>query len=960
MSGEFKPRNGVILNDQTATTVPYLDSNKKFTSSAVTPTELGYLSGTTRSIATKFSESVSIMDYGATGDGSTNDNAAIVAALAAIGSSNKELVICNPIKFSSNRTFPANIQLRFTNNGKLIGTTGSETLTLNGPIIAPAMTIFQTCVPTMGYGCKLIPEWFGAAGDGSTNDYTAIQATITALAGVRGIIEFGPKTYNIGTVLNITSSYLGLQGAGQYITRLMATGAAQSAIQFVGTNSSNTLHNNFVYDMYIGKTVTCTGGVGITLQHTTVAKIRDCQVADFGYGVYLLNATNTLASRVICSNSAGSFDFKGFYIDGADVAGNVSSQFRDCWVDGAGNTSVAKHGFYAVSATADGSIQDLYFDSCSTASTNFGFYLDWTNCNTTPRNFDIFINNPVVDQFTDAGIQLSNSLNEGAVTIVGGWLNSKSGASNAKGIYLASFRGATITGTQVYADTNYANAYGVYLETAQNITVNSCLFQNQKYGIYSNVSEFCSFVGNRFYATSGKASTTHINFTSTETKNIITGNILDGYATNGIVLGASTVSNQAFNNVYGSNVTTPLTDGAPTSNNKLGIGTASPTSPLEIYNPSSSGMYITGDSAVTSTIQRSSTDASEASLSLRKTRGTVASRSAVTSSDALGSIYFQAYGGTNTRNLAYLRALVDTYTSDSNISSYLSFGTSSSGAASATEKMKIDAAGNVNIAGLTASRAVVTDSSKNLTSLQYTSAATASTIMSRDANANVTVNNPIVNYTSTTSAAGTLTLTVASSRKQYITGSSSHTVKLPDATTLPLGFEFEIKNNSTSTVGVSIVNAGSTQQALMSYGSLARCVCTDIGSANGVWDISISGGAEYTPTNLNSGGNVAVTNLYLYANRYQQQNGNITVSGYLALQASATTGSSFTLSLPLGFNITAVTQCSGDGNIDNAGGTTRVVVKVGGDTTNDGAAFYVTAPSTSTSDVNFIFNYKVY
>lgn len=43
----------LILSSGTATTVPYLDSNKKFTSSSVTPTELGYLSGVSSALQTQ-------------------------------------------------------------------------------------------------------------------------------------------------------------------------------------------------------------------------------------------------------------------------------------------------------------------------------------------------------------------------------------------------------------------------------------------------------------------------------------------------------------------------------------------------------------------------------------------------------------------------------------------------------------------------------------------------------------------------------------------------------------------------------------------------------------------------------------------------------------------------------------------------------------------------------------------
>lgn len=45
--------SGLRLPAETASTVPYLDSNKELQSSAVTPTELGYLSGTTSAIQTQ-------------------------------------------------------------------------------------------------------------------------------------------------------------------------------------------------------------------------------------------------------------------------------------------------------------------------------------------------------------------------------------------------------------------------------------------------------------------------------------------------------------------------------------------------------------------------------------------------------------------------------------------------------------------------------------------------------------------------------------------------------------------------------------------------------------------------------------------------------------------------------------------------------------------------------------------
>jgi hypothetical protein len=52
--------SGVEFNQLTASTVPYLSSGKVLTSSAVTPTELGYVSGVTSSIQTQFSGKLSL------------------------------------------------------------------------------------------------------------------------------------------------------------------------------------------------------------------------------------------------------------------------------------------------------------------------------------------------------------------------------------------------------------------------------------------------------------------------------------------------------------------------------------------------------------------------------------------------------------------------------------------------------------------------------------------------------------------------------------------------------------------------------------------------------------------------------------------------------------------------------------------------------------------------------------
>ena len=100
----------------------------------------------------------------------------------------------------------------------------------------------------------------------------------------------------------------------------------------------------------------------------------------------------------------------------------------------------------------------------------------------------------------------------------------------------------------------------------------------------------------------------------------------------------------------------------------------------------------------------------------------------------------------------------------------------------------------------------------------------------------------IEGFTTTASAAGTLTLTVASETKQIITGVTTHTVVMPDATTLVLGRKFLIINKSTGLVTVNASGGGLL--GTIAGGAQAELHLRAAGSAAGTWDLlsSSSGG----------------------------------------------------------------------------------------------------------------------
>jgi hypothetical protein len=105
-----------------------------------------------------------------------------------------------------------------------------------------------------------------------------------------------------------------------------------------------------------------------------------------------------------------------------------------------------------------------------------------------------------------------------------------------------------------------------------------------------------------------------------------------------------------------------------------------------------------------------------------------------------------------------------------------------------------------------------------------TTSPTASAWAGWDANENMRANNFLFDQDIIATAAGTTTLTVASSYMQYFTGTTTQTVVLPDVTTLRLGQTWYITNDSTDVVTVE-TSGGNVIQAMSPESSmLITCV----------------------------------------------------------------------------------------------------------------------------------------
>lgn len=127
------------------------------------------------------------------------------------------------------------------------------------------------------------------------------------------------------------------------------------------------------------------------------------------------------------------------------------------------------------------------------------------------------------------------------------------------------------------------------------------------------------------------------------------------------------------------------------------------------------------------------------------------------------------------------------------------------------------------------------------------SAATASTLMSRDANANTAINNLMQGYTTTVTAVGTTTLTVASTYLQYFTGTTTQTVLLPVASTLVLGTQYQIDNQSTG--NVTIQSSGANNIIVLAGGNSINVTCIlTTGTTAVSWQVNALGNGTITGT----------------------------------------------------------------------------------------------------------------
>lgn len=115
----------------------------------------------------------------------------------------------------------------------------------------------------------------------------------------------------------------------------------------------------------------------------------------------------------------------------------------------------------------------------------------------------------------------------------------------------------------------------------------------------------------------------------------------------------------------------------------------------------------------------------------------------------------------------------------------------------------------------------------------------------------VSVNALDYGYTTTATAAGTTTLTVASTYFQVFTGTTTQTVVMPVTSTLTTGHSYKINNNSTGNLTVNSSGANLIVTVLPNTTVILTCIGTTLTTAAD-WDAEFDG----FHTNTGTGSNV--------------------------------------------------------------------------------------------------------
>lgn len=297
---------------------------------------------------------IDVSCFGAVGDGVADDTTAITDALTA-GAGQTVYFPPGTYKTTADITVAAGTNLRFENGASIVVATG-KTLTINGLVQAGPYKIFSCSgtgkVIITGVVREVYPQWWGAAGDGVTENSDAFQLTSDALpSGGRVFIPSGKYLIQANVLLESpditwvgTNDYTYGDRSCQIITDQegltvfsVSTGAWSSKwqnISFVGNGANGNGGLDSTSICFHVKDLADT--TNLNLDNFT---LDSCSIGLFGTGVLLhaRNAKSVFTDYYQCNY--------GIYVEDLYTPDNralqvIGGRMTDCGYGGGGETGM--------------------------------------------------------------------------------------------------------------------------------------------------------------------------------------------------------------------------------------------------------------------------------------------------------------------------------------------------------------------------------------------------------------------------------------------------------------------------------------------------------------------------------------------------------------------------------------------------------------------------------------------
>ncbi len=512
---------------------------------------------------------------GATATVSSSSYASFALACSAAVSGSIGLLVDQSLTGLTTQTCAAN-PIQFIPSGKL-KPAAAQVITLSGRVESGMYQIFDTS--TGGAGSivtgpntpAVYAEWFGAAGDGVTNDTAAIQAAISATFST---VQLLAKVYEITSGLTITHDGETLTGTaiGQvpaYLgTTLQTATTTGNSILLSGGGSGNCgsggLNAVTVKNLNIRHTAAQTQDSSIAVDHTCLSMISNVYTYNSFVGIYITSSTLLTVEythhNFLTDSAASRY---GIQADGSVGSHEVNScYFNNNTVTGSGTNHIT--GIYF----GPGNVGDVYVNVLETTLTDYGIQVHPTTCSNTACNENIRFTRLIADQILVAGLYVNNLTRTSSFirpSLVMNDIYADVNVDNGVGVDINHLSEGVLINGGTLSAASQTGTIGVSIVDGFRNTVAHVLFYGwttdiEMHGSTGAVNNILT--DNLFNSQTGAESTTYINLGSNADTNIITNNLLTGHYTTGVAIASDALNNIIWpNTIDATNATASMTIG---------------------------------------------------------------------------------------------------------------------------------------------------------------------------------------------------------------------------------------------------------------------------------------------------------------------------------------------------------------------------------------------------------------